>query len=140
MSRTIHRPLSVTIITWFVLIIAAMNLLRLIQVILQWNFLLEVIPVHPAYLAVSGFIWGVSGLALVWGLLRGFVWAPGLTRIFMVGYAVYYWLDRLFLFNPVDKTTNLFFLMSLTVIMILWVFWSFSRQGAKDYFGEYHEY
>jgi len=140
MSRAIHRPLSVTIITWFVLIIAVMNLLRLIQAILQWNFLLEVIPVHPAYIAVSGLIWGVSGLALVWGLLRGLSWAPRLTRIFMVGYSVYYWLDRLFLFNPVDKTTNLIFLMSLTVIIILWVFWSISRQGAKDYFGEYHEY
>jgi hypothetical protein len=133
------RPTSVTILTGLVLIIAVINLVRFAHSLLQWNFLRELLPVPPLYLAATGLIWGGLGLVLVYGLLRGMTWAPLFTRLVFPAYFLVFWLDRLFLASPLSREANLMFAVAGTIVILIWVFWTLSRRNVKLYFGETHE-
>jgi hypothetical protein len=69
------RPLSVTLLACAVLIVAAFNLARFFQAVWQWSFLVQVLPFSPVYLAMSGLVWGIAGVALGFGMWRGCRWA-----------------------------------------------------------------
>ena len=139
--RKSKRPLAVTTIAVSVLIIAVVNLIRFIQAISQWDILTELLPIHlsPIYLVLSGLIWAVIGLILSYGLWHGKFWAPITTQIIFIVYLLYYWLDRLFLSNPISKLTNLRFAIVSSLLLLVWVFWLFSRSDIKYYFGETNE-
>ena len=139
MNSQPERPLSVTLYTWLVLIISVSNIVRTLRAALQWEFLSDLLTIHPIYLLLSGLVWGVLGLILTWGFWRGLIWMPFVTRWAVFAYLVYYWADRIFLSNPVSRNTNILFMVSLTVIIMLWTLWIFSRENVKQFFGETHE-
>jgi hypothetical protein len=131
------RPKSVTFLAVGVLTLAGIYLLRFFQAVKQWEFLLEFFPSKftPAYLVLSGVLWGGIGLALAWGLWSGRRWAPPLTRILIALFAVYSWLDSLFLAaDPAVASANLFRAASTLVLLVL-TFWILSRPGTKLFFG-----
>ena len=139
MNSQPERPLSVTLFTWLVLIISVSNIVRTIRAALQWEFLSDLLTIHPIYLLLSGLFWGVLGLILTWGLWRGLIWTPFVTRWAVFAYFVYYWADRIFLSNPVSRSTNIVFMVGLTVIIMFWTLWVFSRENVKQFYGETHE-
>ena len=131
------RPFRVTLLALGVLIIASLNLLRLIQAVVQWDFLVSLPGFSPLYLAVSGFIWAATGFPLVWGLWLGRPWAPRATQLFSVGYVLYFWLDRVFLTDdPLIPagSSNLFFLIGLSVVVLVLIFGIFSTPRSRAFF------
>jgi hypothetical protein len=131
------RDRSVTLLALGVLTFAGISLLRLYQVLVQWGFLAEILPFSPLYLALTGLVWGLVGLVLGWGLLRGRTWAPGFTRLVALAFLIYFWLDRLLLAR---QTTNWPFAAVMSLLVLALVFWTLSRRKARIFFGEWHEH
>ncbi|OGO30999.1 MAG: hypothetical protein A2136_02625 [Chloroflexi bacterium RBG_16_54_11] len=143
-SRTSH-PGSVTILALGVLIITAINLTRLILSIRYWDFLATWPGVSPLYMVMTGFIWTLAGLPLLWGLWRGKYWAPRLMQAVALTYALYYWLDQVFLVDhPVSGAegarrallpVNWQFAIGVTVLCLAYTAWTLNRARVKAYFG-----
>ena len=135
MRVQIDRPFSVTIIIWLVLIIAVSNLIRLARTICQWDFLLGLIDIHPVYLIITGLVWGIFGLVLVWGLVKAHRWSYSMVRWGAVLYIIYIWVDRLFISSPTIRSTNNLFVSIVSMLVLAWVVWVFSRHDVKLYYG-----
>jgi hypothetical protein len=128
------RPLGVTLLSLGVLILAVLNLTRLLSAIRFWSFLQEILPFSDLYLIGTGLIWAGFGLPLFWGLWHGLPWAPGITRIAAVAYLIYYWLDRLLLANHSGREVNLPFAIGASLVGLVWIFWILSRPKTKIFF------
>jgi uncharacterized membrane protein YuzA (DUF378 family) len=132
---SLKRPLSVTLLTWVVLIITALNWLRLIEVTRRWTFLQSLSPALPTlYLAITGLIWGLLGVVLVWGLFLGRSWSPKLMQITGALYAAYYWFDRFVMADPSAISSRWPFALGLTSILLVYTFWIFSRPKTRQFF------
>jgi hypothetical protein len=133
------RLVGVTLITLGVLTIACLNLLRLVLSLKEWQFLSSVESVSPLYQALTGLLWAASGFVLFWGLWRRKPWAPRAARWGALLYALYYWLDRLVLsgwLKSGQPPANLVFALSLTLILLAFVFWTLSRPKIKVIYGK----
>lgn len=129
------RPFSVTLLILGVLIMAAINLLGFAQAILNWEFYSSILPIPIEYLALSGLIWGLAGLPLIWGLWFGRPWAIRYTLFFVLTYTLYYWLDRLLLTANAGGANWLFAVIT-NLLLILIIIWILFRPRAKAFFGE----
>jgi hypothetical protein len=139
------RPLSVTLLALIVLIITVINLMRLCLSVRYWSFLSSRSGISPLYLALTGLIWSAAGLSLLWGLWKAKKWAPKLMQAVGLTYALYYWLDRIFLMDrPVSGATNAFsaalpinwqFSAGVTLIGLVFMVWTLGRKKVKAYFG-----
>ena len=122
------------------LIFTGLQWLRLAGALADWAFLASLpLRVPVAYLALSGLVWGLVGTAILWGLALRRAWAPRATRLAFVVYALYYWLDRLWLAAKGPQNANWPFAFLITVIALAWVFPLFSLTGVRAYFGVKHE-
>jgi uncharacterized membrane protein len=148
-SIVFPRPASVTLLALGVLTIAALNLARCILALRYWVYLDALTSVSPLYLALSGLFWGLSGLPLFWGLMRGKRRAPALMRAMALTYALYYWLDQVFIkeYYPTGAEGGARLLLPgnwpfsavLTFLLLVFTVWTLQRQAAKDFFGEMNE-
>ena len=134
-----RRPFGVTLFALLVLSSAGLCWVRLFKAVGQWSFWAEFKPYLPAYLASSGLVWGLVGLAAFWGLWHGTVWAPRFIRLAVLVFALYAWLDRLLLAAYPERNTNWSYAASLTFLLLVWVFWILSRHKVRQFFGEVHE-
>jgi len=133
------RPLGVTLLACLVLIVAVINIIRLVEILQGWAFLVELLPFSPAYLALTGLVWGVVGLSLTWGIWQGQSWAPLFTGLAMLTYSVYYWVDRLLMPGNTDRNSNWPFAASVNLLVLAWGFWILSRRKSRNFFGEMYE-
>lgn len=144
-SPRTSRPGSVTILALGVLIITVINLSRLVLSIRYWDFLASWPGISPPYMALTGFIWTLAGSFLLWGLWRAKTWAPRLMRAMALTYALYFWLDQVFLVDhPVSGVegvrrallpVNWQFAAGATVVCLVYIAWSLGRRKVKVYFG-----
>ena len=132
------RPFSVTLLTLGVLTIATVNIIRFLLTILQWEFLNDILPISPVYLAFSGLVWSLVLLPQAWGLWRGYSWAPRLGLITSLAYSLYYWLDRLLLTTNYGGQ-NWPFVIVFNIILLVSIYWILSRRKARAFFGEIYE-
>ena len=139
MDHRVRRPASVTFLAVLVLTIGGLNLIRVAQTLLQWSFLEELLPISPAYFALTGLIWGLLGLVLIWGLWRGETWVPKLLRVSSLIYVIYIWVDRLLVRDPSSRSVNELFSALLTVSVLVIILLILSRRNVKVYFGEAYE-
>jgi hypothetical protein len=130
------RPASVTWLALGVLIFSGVHLLRLVQAVQQWEFLSELLQISPFYLALTGLLWGAAGILAAWGLWQGKGWAPGFTRLLVLAFLVYSWLDRLLL---AGQRTNWPFAVAASLIVLLLIFWILSRHKARTFFEAHRE-
>jgi hypothetical protein len=138
------RPASVTILALGVLIITIINLTRLVLSILNWDFLVSWPGVSPLYMILTGLIWTVIGSLLLWGLWKARKWAPRLMQAVALTYALYYWLDHVFLRDhPVSSAegaqrvllpVNWQFAAGATIICLAFTAWTLNRPKVKAYF------
>jgi hypothetical protein len=138
------RPPSVTILALGVLIITVLNLIRFGLSIKDWNFLASQPGVSPLYLAASGLVWGLVGAYLVFGLWRAKTWAPRLMQAVALTYALYYWLDLIFLKDhPVRVKSGVLqailpvnwqFSAGITVVCLAYLVWILSRRKVITFF------
>lgn len=144
-TPTNKRPWSVTLLALGVLIITVVNLIRFVLSIRYWGFLSPRLGISPLYLALTGFGWGVVGLFLLWGLWKAINWAPKLMQAVALTYALYYWLDHIFLMDHngsgatgvvrVLLPSNWQFSAGVTVISLVYMVWTLNRSKVKAYFG-----
>lgn len=131
------RPFSVTLLTWVVLILTLLSWLRLIEVIRRWYFLQSLTPAPPVhYLAITGLIWGLLGVCLVWGLFLGRSWAYQLMKITAPIYALLYWLDRIMIADLSAIGSRWPFALGLTITLLAFTFWVISRPKTINFFGQ----
>jgi hypothetical protein len=144
------RPWSVTLLALGVLIITVINLTRFVLSIRYWAFLSSRSGISPIYLALTGFIWSAAGLILLWGLLKPKTWAPNLMYAVSLTYALYYWLDHIFLMEHslIDTTgvirvllpSNWQFSAGVTVVILAYMAWTLGRSKVKAYFNQLKSY
>jgi hypothetical protein len=128
------RPYRVTLLAVGGLTIASLNLIRLIEAVRQWKFLSGLPNVAPLYLALSGLIWAAIGIPLFWGLLQGIPWTRRYAKVFVVVYALYYWLDRLLVADRNVITAKWHFMVGLTAFLLLFSFWALVSQKSQAFF------
>jgi hypothetical protein len=138
------RPFSVTLLLLIVLTITIINFLRFVLSLWSWSFIASRSTVSPLYLALTGLIWSVAGAVLIWGLWTARPWSPRLMQAVGLTYALYYWLDQIFLKDhPVSGATpamqvilptNWPFAAGVTVVLLLFMEWSLTRAKVKQYF------
>ena len=139
------RPSSVTLLALMVLFISIINLIRFVLSIRYWGFLFSRPGISPIYLALTGFIWSAVGLFILWGIWKAKSWAPKLMQAVALTYALYYWLDHIFLMEHsvsgasiairVLLPSNWRFSAGLTVVGLAYMVWTLSRVKTKAYFG-----
>lgn len=138
------RPWSVTLLALGVLSITVINLIRFVLSIRYWSFLSARAGISPFYLTLTGFIWSATGLVLFWGLWKAKIWAPRLMQAMALTYALYFWLDHIFLMDhPVGGATgairallpvNWQFSAGVTVVSLVYMVWTLGRLKAISYF------
>jgi hypothetical protein len=97
-SQKQSRPWNVAVLSIFVLLFSLFHLLKLSQVITQWEMLSSLpITVSPFYLAADGFVWGVSGLILSWSLWTGQTWAAKAGLVLTLLFAAAFWIDLIWI-------------------------------------------
>jgi len=144
--RKVKRPWRVTWLVLGVLIITVINLARFILSMRYWSFLTTQPGPSPFYLLITGLIWTVAGGVLLWGLWRPAHWAPRLMEAEALTYALYYWLDLLFIRDhPINSTplamrtvlpTNWPFSAGATAICLVYIVWALRRSKVKAYFDQ----
>jgi hypothetical protein len=122
-----------------VLSLTSLHLARFFLAIRQWQFISAgPAEISPLYLALTGLIWGLAGLPLVWGLWRGRRWARKTLIGFGSVYAFYYWVERLLLVREPEAYGNRPFMLGLTIVLLLFTIWTLTRPRARAFFGEMH--
>src|SRR4030066_713049 len=144
-SPPISRPARVTILALGVLIITINNRLRLLLSIANWDFLNSWPGVSPLYMVFTGLIWTLTGSLLFWGVWTAKPWAPKLMQAVALTYALYYWLDHVFLVDhPISGAmgaqrallpVNWQFAAGATVVCLAYTAWTLRRPKVKAYFG-----
>ena len=119
------RPFSVTILLWLVLSLTALSSIRLYSAIRWWDVLLEFAsPPGPWYIAISGGVWLIASLGLLWGIWRATAWIWYAFLGVGAGFMVWYWSDR-FLFQMPNPNwlfalgTNILLLITLLVCLFV---------------------
>jgi hypothetical protein len=133
------RPLSVSLLCGAVLIVAVMNLARLGEALAGWKSLEALLPISPAYIAVTGLVWGALGLLAAWRLWQGQPWARGFCGGFISLFSVYYWVDRLFLPGYPGRNSNWLFSVAMNLLFICTSIWILARPRAKRFFEATYE-
>lgn len=134
-----RRPVSVTIMALSVLSIAIYNLVGLIQVISSFELLKQLLSFSPAWLGAARLFWGGMGLIIAWGLWVGLPWAPRLTRLAAACYAIYLWIDRIFLYDPAGRGANIPFMISVTILLLAFVYLVLASKVSYRYFSSMDE-
>lgn len=140
-----RRPASVTILGLGVLIITILNLIRLVLSTMYWDFLVRWPAVSPLYMLLTGIVWTLTGSILTWGLWTAKSWAPRLMRAVALAYALYYWLDHVFLMDHpatgaegiqrILLPVNWQFAAGVTVVCLVFTAWSLDQSKVKAFFG-----
>jgi hypothetical protein len=117
------RPFLVTLLALAVLSIAGLSLLRLALAVQQWQFLAGYAELSPAYLALSGLLGFVLATPLFIGLWRWQPWSRRAAPAFAIGYALYFWLDRLLL-HRASPHENWPFLAIVSLTALAFTFWA----------------
>lgn len=149
-SAPIPRPTSVTLLALGVLIFTCLNMVRFVLSLVEWKFLDQLLQISPLYLALTGLTWTLVGSLTIWGLWKTRPGAPRLMQAVALTYALYYWLDHLFLVDHPASTDAGFmrailpinwpFSAGVTVVCLAFVAWTFQRKKVKAYFGMVEAY
>lgn len=139
LSQVRKRPFLVTLLAVVVLSITIIHLVRFVNTLSLWNFLTSFPGISPPFLALTGLFWAIVGVLLFWGLWTGKSRTPKATCILTVVYLGYQWLERILSVRLGNELENWPFAAGMTLIVLIFIFWTLSRSGAKAYFGEIHE-
>jgi hypothetical protein len=134
LSSPTKRPLSVTLLTCLVLIFTGLHLVRFIRALQLWDFLVSLPGVPSLYLALTGVLWTIIGIPLLWLLWRGHPKTPVITSGIAVFFSLYFWIDRLFIANISSGLPNLAFLAAANAFLLAFTFWALINPKSSSYF------
>lgn len=134
-SQRLSRPRNITVLSILILLISLFHLLKLSQVIIQWEFLSSLpITISPFYLAVDGLVWGVSGLILSWGLWTGQTWAGKAGLVLTLFFAAAFWIDLIWISEPEQLQTRWLINLVFTALGLSAVFLSLNLANSRIFF------
>jgi uncharacterized membrane protein len=133
------RPFSVTLLAVLVLSITIVHLVRFINTLTLWNFLTDLPGKSPTYLVLSGLAGFIAGALLFWGLWTGRARAPLAAAILTVIYLSLQWIEQIISIRAGNEFENWPFMVGMTLIVLIFVFWTLLHAGSKAYFAEMHE-
>lgn len=133
------RPFAVTMLSFLVLIITIVHLLRFVYAISWWRFLTSLQGNLPLLIVTSGFIGTLLGTALFWGLWIGHSRARLAAKILIPLYLGWEWIEQLLSVQRGNQFENWLFMAAISLVMIIFTYWTLATSSAKSYFGELHE-
>ncbi|MCH7587212.1 MAG: hypothetical protein IIC78_04120 [Chloroflexi bacterium] len=128
-----QRPRSVTWTTVGVLIFSASNMVRLI---LSLSLVPLQLTVPQWYISLTGAFWSAVGLWITYGLLFRKKWARKWILRVSLGYAVWYWLDKLFFVKADYVIATRLVSFALTILILGVIRHIMQRSIPKAYFME----
>jgi hypothetical protein len=129
----VKTPFPVTGMLWTVLFLAAWNALRLISALADWSALAEFAPrPGPLYVAVTASFWTLACLAVARAIRRRYVHAQGWYALILMGYAAWWWADRVFLFD--QPRPNWPFAVGVTALVLFDAINTFFDKKITAYF------
>jgi hypothetical protein len=135
-DASISRPLRISVLAMCILWFTGLNGLRLGEAVFFWKTL-EGYRLSSLYISLSGGLWLIIGLLLVWGLWQGKAWGRMAVICGTIGYISWYWFDRLVLQEP---RANWPFALAENIILLLMVFFIiFSKRTRLFYTKDVHE-
>lgn len=134
-----RRPFSVTLLACLVLIITIVHLVRFVYAITWWRFLTDLHGNPPLWILSSGLVVFLVGATLFWGLWNGFSLAPQAARILIPLYLGVQWLEQIIAIQRGNQFENWPFMAAISLIVIIFTYWTTFTPQAKEYFGELHE-
>jgi hypothetical protein len=115
-------PIRITLLLLMVLFITAWNFLRMWTALSWQNVLNEFSSNPPAYaIYISGGIWGIIGLMLIWSIWQVKAWTRKLLLGASAGYTVWYWGERILWQMPRPNWPFAVILNLVVIIFILFV-------------------
>jgi len=132
-----NRPALITLLSILFALGSLFNLLKFSQALLQWNSLIKLpLSISPAYLAIDGLVWWITGLILSLALWRGKGWSRPAVIILSVVYSLKFWVDRIWIAEPEGLTQRwpinlLFTIIGLSMLLVI-----LYRKSTRDYFRE----
>ena len=134
------RPKTVTWLAYGVLTLATLHLIRLVEIVQTWDYLQTLpISVSVPYLVLTALIWSVIGIAIFFGLWKGKNWASENLKVFSILFAIYFWVDHVFLGVDPSRNVSNPFKLFLTIAVLAVTVWVLSRPQSRLYFGELNE-
>jgi uncharacterized membrane protein HdeD (DUF308 family) len=133
------RPFSVTLLACLVLITTIAHLVRFVYAVTWWRFLTTLHGNPPLLIAFSGLFGLLVGAALFWGLWIGHSRAPLAARILIPVYLGLQWVEQILSLQKGNKFENWPFMSVISLVVIIFTYWTLSTSRAKIYFGELHE-
>ena len=133
------RPFGVTLLLWMVLSLSAWGLIRLFAALRWWDVLYEFdASLNPFYLSITGAIWGIAGVVLLWSIWRGKAWSRLAILVSVVLWLSEYWMERVFFQAP---RANLVFALVLSALLLAVTFTITLNRNTKNFFlqSEEHE-
>ncbi len=137
-----NRPLSVTLLSLGVFILACTNLLRAIEAFSHWGSLAGLPGISPLYLALTGLLWVITGFPVALALWMGMRSSGWAARLFALAYTLYFWIDRLLVARSAlspDREPSLPFSIVLNLILLVFVLGVLSRRKVRLFIGELHD-
>ncbi len=125
------QPLRVTLLLLLVLSIMMWNGLRL-WTSLAWRNVLNEFSAResPAIMAVSGAVWILLGMLLIWAILQKKAWAAKLLIGTAAGYTVWYWCERLLWQSP---HSNWLFAVILNLVLLAFILFTIKPITREAY-------
>lgn len=111
-------PWHVTLLIWLVLSLTTWHIVRAATSIL-WRDTLEKYASYPGplYIGLSGAVWALTGIFLLWSILRGERWTRPALLIASGLYAAWVWADRLFV--QAQMRANWPFALIVTILLLV---------------------
>lgn len=117
---------------WLVLCLTVWNTVRLGASIADWELLAEFAPrPGPLYITASASLWTLGGLAVWIAIRRRHPRAQSFIAIYFIGYAMWWWADRLLL---QQAQPNWPFAIALTIILLALAAFDVVNRKATAYF------
>ena len=125
-------PFRVTLLLWLVFSLTVWNTLRA-WTSLAWRDVLIEYSTQPvsAIITISGVIWQIVGILLLWSIWQNKAWATRLLLRAAAGYTVWYWSERLFFQNPHPNWLFAVIVNLAILIFILFTTKSLAREAYE---------
>jgi hypothetical protein len=123
--------LRVTLLLLLVLCLITWNGLRL-WTSLAWQNVLNEFSVQPSptVTGLSGAIWAVTGIIIIWSILQKKAWAAKLLLGASAGYSVWYWAERLIWQNP---HPNWLFAVIVNLALLVFILFNIKSMSREAY-------
>ena len=134
-----NRPFGVTLLLWLVLIPSAWGAARVAAALRWWVALIEFDSrLSPPYLALTGAIWAVAGIALCWSIIRRSEAARLRVASAAGVWQMQWWVERVFFQS---ERANLPFALVASAVILLIVMIILFHKSTIRYFSmsEEHE-